>query len=357
MSATAAPAPAATAIDLYGDTAMERSGSDDDDAAAAGSFAMEREMPRRPPAASSKPPSAELLREESLHDDESAPVAAASTALLESMDSGACCQCGRPMGGVKGATTRNGPLHPSCIAEYKFLHQPRCHYCNIRFRDSEVNTFVKDSETGHLYHPDCHASEQAGRAYVRPTLEGSVRKYAIARSRLSLHNWKARFFVLSPANGGIRYYADKAAASAGATRRGSDAKSDDGGASYDADADPDRDATEARRAKGVVPLDKRSRLLTRPSLSNYRPSSSAASDNDIGIIFFGSPESQTELRLIFQCATVAERNEWIAALQAYIYTVDDPADYPAAAAAAAPPAVGAAAAAAKTEKKDEKKKK
>lgn len=324
----AATAAAKPRDDLYEDKTVELSDSGD-------SFGMEADMPMRPPAASSRPPAAtsaepdvDALR---LHDDETQPTAAAAAGAKAS--DAACCQCGRPMGESKGATTKDGPLHPQCIAEYKFLHQPRCRYCNIRFRDSEAGTFEKDEATGHLYHPACRAQAEAGKPYVQPRLEGEVRKFAIARSKLSRHNWKTRYFVLSPTNGGIRYYADRTAAAAGQDTKGNDVKSD-GSASYDPDADPDREAREEKRAKGFVPLDKRSRLLTRPNLSNYRPSSSSASDNDIGIIFFESKESQKELRLIFQCGSVEQRNAWIAALEAYIYTVDDPADYAAATAPA-----------------------
>ncbi|KPI88113.1 putative phosphatidylinositol-4-phosphate 5-kinase [Leptomonas seymouri] len=295
------------------------------------------------PAASStaQPPDISVMQ---LHEDETSPSAqppaAVSSAVKAELpspthpaDSGTCCQCGQPMGSTKGALTRDGPLHPQCIAEYKFLHQPRCRYCNIRFRDDEVDTFVKDPNTGCLYHPDCHASAEAGRPYVRPTMEGNVQKFAIARSTLTRYNWKSRYFVLSPANGGIRYYVDKATATAGGSGKGKDAKTDEG-ACYDPYANPDRDANETKRSKGFVPLNNRSRLLTRPNMSNYKTSSSNASDNDIGIIFFESMESQKELRLIFQCGSVEERNAWIKALEAYIYTVDDPTDYSTARAAA-----------------------
>lgn len=329
---------------LYDHNAVELSDSSDDDNASSVSDVVgdasdaARGPPRNPaPAASARPagdPAVLHLHEDEVQPPSAPPIAAASTAQTEPSSpsavgggaGGLCCQCGQPMGATKGATTKDGPLHPQCIAEYKFLHQPRCRYCNIRFHDGEVDSFVKDPATGHLYHPECRARMEAGKPYVQPTKEGEVRKFAIARSKLSRHNWKSRYFVLSPANGGIRYYVDKAAATAGAEKKGSDAKSD-GSASYDADADPDREENEAKRSKGVVPLSNRSRLLTRPNMSNHKVSSSSASDNDIGIIFFESKESQKELRLIFQCASVEERNAWIKALEAYIYTVDDPADY------------------------------
>jgi hypothetical protein len=349
MSSPAAPEAAKDA--LYDHDPIDL--SDDDSSSNASSLAdvvgdVSSQLRHSVPAASAAPPSQQQQQhfessEMQLHEDEVQPptkplVTAASTAQTapssphassgNSGNNGVCCQCGQPMGNTKGATTKDGPLHPQCIAEYKFLHQPRCRYCNIRFHDGEVDSFVKDPVTGYLYHPECRDRAEAGKPFVPPTKEGEVRKFAIARSRLSRHNWKSRYFVLSPANGGIRYYANKAAATAGAAgdRKGSDAKSD-GSASYDPDADPDREENEAKRSKGVVPLNSRSRLLTRPNMSNYKVTSSSASDNDIGIIFFETKESQKELRLVFQCPNVEERNAWIAALEAYIYTVDDPADY------------------------------
>lgn len=343
MSAPAAPAEAKD--DLYDHAGMEL--SDSSNASSVSDVVGEAPPPpaqeqqqqvglcNRAPAASAVPPAESDISVMQLHEDEvqpssGLPVTAASTAgtappsssSLSHADSGICCQCGQPMGSTKGAATKDGPLHLQCIAEYKFLHQPRCRYCSIRFRDDEADSFVKDPVTGYLYHQECKARLEAGKPYVQPTKEGEVRKFAIARSTLSRHNWKSRYFVLSPANGGIRYYVDKAAATSGAA-----GDTNDGNANYDPDADPDREAKEARRSKGVVPLTNRSRLLTRPNMSDYKPSSSSASDNDIGIIFFESKDSQKELRLIFQCSSVEERNAWIRALEAYIYTVDDPADY------------------------------
>lgn len=344
MSAPAADpaAPAAAAKEALYDSAAvdlsERSSNSDASSVSDVVGNAASPAPRNPaPAASASPQdrAAAHLHEDEVQPPSQPPVTAASTAQTEpssptahaaAVDNGVCCQCGQPMGSTKGATTKDGPLHPQCIDEYKFLHQPRCRYCNVRFHDGEVDSFVKDPATGYLYHPECSTRMEAGKPYVQPTKEGEVRKFAIARSKLSRHNWKSRYFVLSPANGGIRYYVDKAAATAGADKKGGDAKSD-GSASYDADADPDREANEAKRAKGFVPLTNRSRLLTRPNVSNYKPSSSSASDNDIGIIFFESKEDQRELRLIFQCESVEERQAWLKALEAYIFTVDDPADY------------------------------
>ncbi|TPP51580.1 hypothetical protein CGC20_35995 [Leishmania donovani] len=160
-----------------------------------------------------------------------------------------------------------------------FLSQSRCRCCHGRFHGSEVGTFGKGPEAGYL-----------------PVKRAGARKFAIARSRLS-HDWKSRYFVLSPVNDGTCCYTDKAAATVGSEKQGGDTKSD-GSASHDADAEPGREALEARRAQGLR-------------------------------------SSEKELRLVLQCGTIEERSAWITALEAHRHAVNNLTDYSSAANAAA----------------------
>ncbi|CAD2218733.1 PH domain containing protein, putative [Angomonas deanei] len=255
-------------------------------------------------------------------DDDAVEKGVDEVQLNDTEDERECVNCGKTMGKEKGAETIKGPLHKRCVLEYKFNNQPRCQYCNIRFLDSEATTFVKHPETGELFHEACYEKRQANIPYVKPTLEGEVRKFSIARSKLSRKNWKTRFFVLSTANGGIRYYAENPSGSAQAAESSSEEEeSPKKGNDTNNTAAP-------KKPKGIVPLDRRSRLITRPSVSTYKVNSGSASDSlDIGVIFFESPESKVERRLIFQCKNKEDYNSWVRALEAYIYIVDDPADY------------------------------
>lgn len=267
-----------------------------------------------------------------------------------------CAQCGRPVRNSHAPSTINGPLHASCVLEYRFLHQPRCHYCDIRFREDEATSFVKDPSSGYLYHPECASREARGMPYVRPTMEGYVRKQAVARSMLSPKNWKVRYFILSPANNGIRYYSEDptgknsrpsgtlltpAGGSTSSVTNNNVLQSGSLPASYHEDLDrpssgSDNNNDEVdnvahvvnKKSKGVVPLDRRSRLITHPALSRY-PSSGPAlpTHTDVIIVFYDSPESKVERRMLFECKDVEERMAWTRALEAYVHIVDDPSDY------------------------------
>lgn len=318
----------------------------------------------------SQSPNASEPKTPRLHRDE-APSAAAKLAVATAIASAAaaaeeqregekkkrsddvCCLCGHPMVDESRAMTRDGPLHPRCVAAYKFMHQPRCQYCKIRFEDEEAASFVKNEVTGALYHPACSQAATDGVPYQQPTMTGKVRKFAVARSMLTRPNWKWRYFVLSPENGGIQYYQHAPApAEASATGHTSSSSSDDeegedeltlddvevtngsvrnntenGKKKSGAGADKQPQQGQPRRSKGFVPLNHRCRLLTRPSSSTYRASSGEATEDDIGIIFYDNGDSTTERRLIFQCSSAAERQAWIRALEAYITIVDDPSDY------------------------------
>lgn len=239
-----------------------------------------------------------------------------------------CALCGKALGRERAPTTKDGAIHVGCVLQYKFLHQPRCCYCDVRFLDSESTVYVKDEATGKLYHPECRQQVFKGVAYVRPTKEGAVRKFSIARSKLSRHNWKTRYFILSPMYDGLRYFKtnphdDK---SAGPAPFPSGSTDED---EADTDADPALLGDKADKAKGVVPLDgRRARLITHPAASVYKISSSSASlHNDIAIIFYDSPESSTERRLLFQCKDGEEKRDWVRALEGYLHMVDDPKDY------------------------------
>lgn len=250
-----------------------------------------------------------------------------------------CACCGLTMGTDQSPTTKDGPIHFGCVLEYRFLHQPRCHYCGIRFLDSEATKFVKDDATGKLYHAECRQQMLKGVPYTRPSKEGEVRKFSIARSKLSRHNWKTRYFVLNSVYNGIRYFEsnphtegkEKEKAKERKDGKKESSSSDSAGSddAFDADADPKLAVGEhAKKAKGFVPLDhRRARLVTHPADSIHKIASTAPTQNDIIVVFFDSPESNTEHRLLFQCKSPAEKQSWVRALESYIHTVDDPKDY------------------------------
>jgi hypothetical protein len=214
---------------------------------------------------------------------EPAPEGGAKKVVVQRLD-GLCVYCGVSMGSFLGTMTPDGPLHNDCVPAYKRLQVERCVHCDCVLRDS------RSILNGKKLHPECVPDFKAKKPYVPPRKEGLLTKFAVGRSFFSGKNWKERYFVLSKQTG-FAYYEDKKAFDAG------------------------------KAPKNVVMITPQVRMITRPTRMIHKDAMNPS--KEVILVFF---EGGVERRLLVQCKSWQEHDEWVRVLEAYIKIIDDPKD-------------------------------